>query len=508
MIPAWWCAPMYHRLRYAVVPAGVVMLLFGLAAQPGYAAERPGTQLVTRSLQPDEASAPRLEPLRVPNSQLEFIPWSALDGWPVDDHSAAFATFLASCRPLLRTIPPKGEKRPMYFALRDVCRRALATGQVAGQQARLFFERNFRPARISKLGDSAGLLTGYYEPIVDGSRFPTGIFKVPIYRRPPDLVPPLNGTGPGFPNKGQSLRRTTSGELVPYHDRGAILDGALDGQHLEICWIKDQTDALVIQIQGSARVRLEDGTMLRINYDSHNGHSFVPVSRILIERNLIPRDEMSLERIREWMRANPESAEEVRRQNRSFVFFRIVGLSDGSDDREAIGAQGVPLTPERSIAVDKSLHVYGTPFFIQAGLPLTSEKRTASFDRLMIAQDTGSAIVGPARADIFWGAGDGAGRVAGRIRHPGSFAMLVPREIDPSATRVPLPPERPRLTAEARVRTPLPKSPAQVQGRRFSQAVTSGRDLRSRSRERSECFGTSAPGRKFRELGCAGAPTR
>jgi membrane-bound lytic murein transglycosylase A len=205
----------------------------------------------------------------------------------------------------------------------------------------------------------------------------------------------------------------------------------------------------------------------------------VPVSRILIERNLIPREEMSLERIREWMRANPESAEEVRRQNPSFVFFRIVGLSDGADDQEAIGAQGVPLTPARSIAVDKSLHVYGTPFFIQAGLPLTSEKRTASFDRLMIAQDTGSAIVGPARADIFWGAGDGAGRVAGRIRHPGSFAMLVPREIDPSATRVPLPPERPRLTGEARVKIPLPKSPAQVQGRRLSQAVTSGRDLRS-----------------------------
>ncbi|MET0501757.1 MAG: hypothetical protein ABW172_09585, partial [Candidatus Binatia bacterium] len=162
MIPAWWCAPMYRRLRYAVVPAGVIMLLFGLAAQPGYAAERPKTQLATRSLQPHEASASRLEPLRVPDSQLEFIPWSALDGWAVDDHAAAFATFLASCRPLLRAIPPKGEKRPMYFGLRNVCRRTLATGRVAGQQARLFFERNFRPVRISKLGDSAGLLTGYY----------------------------------------------------------------------------------------------------------------------------------------------------------------------------------------------------------------------------------------------------------------------------------------------------------------------------------------------------------
>ena len=216
----------------------------------------------------------------------------------------------------------------MYFALMQVCRQALAAGRLAEDQARIFFERNFRPLHITKLGDSAGFLTGYYEPIVDGSRFPTGIFKVPIYRRPPDLVPPLHSSGPGFPNKGQSLRRTADGKLVPYYDRGEILDGALDGQHLEICWIKNQMDALVIQIQGSARVRLEDGAMLRINYDGHNGYPFVPVGRILIERNIIPREEMSLARSGEWMRANPQSAEEVLRQNRSFVFFRIVGLSD------------------------------------------------------------------------------------------------------------------------------------------------------------------------------------
>ena len=216
------------------------------------------------------------------------------------------------------------------------------------------------------------------------------MFKVPIYRRPPDLVPPLNSAGVGFPNKGTSLRRTSNGELVAYYDRGEILDGALDGQHLEICWIKNQADALMIQIEGAARVRLEDGTLLRINYDAHNGYQFVPVSRILIERNIIPRQEMSLERIREWMRANPENAEELRRQNRSFVFFRIVGLSD---EREAVGAQGIPLTPGRSIAVDGLLHVYGTPFFLQAGLPLTAGSKSIRFDRLMIAQDTGSAIV-------------------------------------------------------------------------------------------------------------------
>jgi membrane-bound lytic murein transglycosylase A len=345
----------------------------------------------------------------------------------------------------------------------QVCRRALAAGRLAREQAQMFFEHSFRPLRIAKLGDSAGFLTGYYEPIVDGSRVPTGIFKVPIYRRPRDLVPPPNSTGPGFPNKGQSLRRTASGELVPYYNRGEILDGALDGQHLEICWIKDPMDAVLIQIQGSARVRLEDGTMLRITYDAHNGYPFVPVGRVLIERKLIPREEMSLERIREWMRANPQSAEEVRRQNRSFVFFRIAGLSD---DREAVGGQGVPLTPGRSIAVDNSLHVYGTPFFIQAGLPLSNEKRTASFDRLMIAQDTGSAIVGPARADIYWGAGDQAGQLAGRLRHPGRFAMLVPREIDPvkAGAQIPLPPKRPPPTTKAGLRTISPKSthPANV----------------------------------------------
>ena len=140
-----------------------------------------------------------------------------------------------------------------------VARRRAAHGARTSEAARKFFEENFRPVRIARLGDSAGFLTGYYEPIVDGSRFPTGIFHVPIYRRPPDLLPPAGATGSGFPNTGQSRRRNGAGELVPYHDRAEIEDGVLDGQHLEICWIKDPTDALFIQIQGSARVRLEDG---------------------------------------------------------------------------------------------------------------------------------------------------------------------------------------------------------------------------------------------------------
>jgi peptidoglycan lytic transglycosylase A len=230
---------------------------------------------------------------------------------------------------------------------------------------------------------------------------------------------------------------------VPYHDRGAIEAGVLDSQKLEICWLKDPFDVLAIQIEGSARVILEDGTPLRINYDSHNGYPYTSIGRVLIERNLIPSEEISMQRIREWMAAHPDEAAKVRAANRSYVFFRITGLTN---EGEPVGAQGVPLTPGRSIAVDR-LHEYGTPFFIDAKLPIESAKSASPFRRLMIAQDTGSAIVGPARADLYWGAGDDAGRIAGRIRHPGRFVMLLPRELDMIAAgrNMPLPVPKPNI---------------------------------------------------------------
>jgi membrane-bound lytic murein transglycosylase A len=397
-------------------------------------------------------------PIKFRDSQVEPVGWDTVDGWDKDDHAAAFAAFLVSCRPIARTARPAGETRPMYGALHAVCRRAVRAGALDDARAQKFFEDNFRPVRIVRLGDSAGFLTGYYEPIVDGSRFPTREFHVPIYRRPPDLLPPA-GTpaGSGFPNGGQSLRRDSNGQLVPYYDRAEIEDGALDGKHLEICWIKDPTDALFIQIQGSARIRLEDGLVVRINYDSHNGYPYTAIGRILIDRKLVPRDEMSMERIRQWIHDNPDGANELRRQNRAFVFFRIVGLGD---DEGPLGAQGLPLTPGRSIAVDKALHVYGTPFFIEAGLPIDSAKTATPFRRLMIAQDTGSAIVGPARADLYWGAGKLAGQVAGRVRHPGRFTMLIPREIDPveAGAKMPLPLPRPATLIARQSQPKLPLS--------------------------------------------------
>ena len=297
--------------------------------------------------------------------------------------------------------------------------------------------------RISRLGEGEGFVTGYYEPVIDGSRTQTEVYNVPVYRRPSNLF--VRGTtqsSAGLPNKGQVFRKIGRRKLVPYYDRAEIEDGAIAGRGLEICWLKSQTDLLFSQIQGSARVRLEDGSTVRINYDAHNGYPYTPVGRILIERNIIPKDQMSMQKIREWMEQNPDGANELRRQNKSYVFFREVQLSDKD---EAVGAQGVPLTPGRSIAVDKSLHVYGTPFFIEGELPIESEQSKTPFHRLMIAQDTGSAIVGPARADLYFGAGVDAGKVSGRLRHNMRFVILVPKSLDPSARgrKMPVPDARP-----------------------------------------------------------------
>jgi membrane-bound lytic murein transglycosylase A len=385
-----------------------------------------------------------LERLKLIDSQIEPVQWADLDGWATDDHAAAFAAFRTSCGTIARQRNVSGE-RAMFTALKVACKRALTIGAPDAERARAFFEDAFRAVRVAKLGEKSGLLTGYYEPIVDGSRFPSPEFSVPLYRRPRDIL--VNGKVPPagvFPNRATVNRLNAKKQLEPYYDRLAIEDGALDGQGLEICWIREAFDAMSIQIQGSARVRLEDGTMLRINYDAHNGHGYTAVGRILIERNLVPREEMSMDRIRRWMHANPDQAKELRGTNRSYVFFRITGLSN---DNEPEGAQGVPLTPGRSIAVDR-LHVYGTPFFIEAELPIESARAANKFRRLMVAQDTGSAIIGPARADLYFGAGDDAGRVAGRIRQQGRFTMLIPRAFDIGhAETVPLPLPKPILVA-------------------------------------------------------------
>jgi len=438
-----------RRLRRYAAAFGVIAVALSLvpvaaiAARTGYIARTAhGARPHHPGVRP--VPYPRLEwPLEISGSQYAPLAWSNIAGWSEDDHLQAYKAFRVSCKPISAQRTPSVDPKALGISLRDPCRAARAADIADGAKARFFFEEHFMPLRISRLGEDQGLVTGYYEPVIDGSRTQSEVYTVPVYRRPSNLfVRGFNQDSPSLPNKGQVFRKIGRRKLVPYYDRAEIEDGAIAGRGLEICWLKNQTDLLFAQIQGSARVRLEDGSTVRINYDAHNGYPYTAVGRILIERGIIPKEQMSMQKIREWMEQTPEGANELRRQNRAYVFFREVPLSDQD---EAVGAQGVPLTPGRSIAVDRALHVYGTPFFIEGELPIASEQSKTPFHRLMIAQDTGSAIVGPARADLYFGAGADAGRVSGRLRHNMHFVILVPKSLDPAVRgrKMPLPDPRP-----------------------------------------------------------------
>jgi membrane-bound lytic murein transglycosylase A len=402
------------------------------------------------------APAAMAAPLRIPNTQLELLEFKDLDGWDRDDHAHAFAAFRESCRVIARRTEtarsrqPARPTQPIDDALRRICPRALELGQsIDASTARHFFELYFRPARISRLGEKEGFLTGYYEPEVEGSRTPGDGFTFPIYRRPAELAvrPPTarkikQAAAHSVARKRAKVGTRKGVRLVAYHDRAAIDDGALAGRDLEICWVKDPVEAFFIHIQGSARIRLTNGKLLRLNYAAQNGHPYLAVGRVLIERGIVPQDEMTMDKIRTFIAEDPDQGRELMRMNRSYVFFRE--MEELPPDAEPVGAQGIPLTRGRSIAVDKSIHAYGTPFWIEAELPLERENGATPFRRLVFAQDTGGAIVGPARADIYFGAGIDAGTVAGRLRHFGRVFMLVPRPPEPRLAAVPLPLPRPK----------------------------------------------------------------
>ena len=459
-----------NRLRPVAATLGVMilaLLLLPLAAT----AARKARPLAARTVH-SQAPAPRVLPyptlewpIVVNGAQYAPLGWGDIAGWASDDHVQAYKAFRVSCASIAAQRNPPEDSKALGASLREPCRAAKTREITEDSKARAFFEENFLPLQISRLGEDAGFVTGYYEPILDGSRTQTDVYNVPIYRRPSNLfVRGFKQDAPSLPNKGQVFRKIGRRKLVPYYDRGEIEDGVIAGRGLEICWLKDPTDLLFAQIQGSARIRLQDGLTIRINYDAHNGYPYTAVGRILIDRGIIPKEQMSMQKIREWMEQNPDGAKELRRQNRAYVFFHEVQLSDKD---EAVGAQGVPLTPGRSIAVDNSLHVYGTPFFIEGQLPIDSVQSKTPFRRLMVAQDTGSAITGPARADIYYGAGSEAGRISGRFRHNMRFVMLVPRSLDPVARgrKMPLPDPRPsekiaRLFPPGDLAKDKPKEPA------------------------------------------------
>ncbi len=361
--------------------------------------------------------------------RLEPVDFGDLEGFRADDHVAAFRCFERTARALVERRPDLRAARPPSEGLLAAARAAVGSDLTDGAAARRFFESRFRPYRIVPEPPGAAFLTGYYEPCVQGALEETDDFRWPILARPNDLVSFAPGEAPaGFPEGVSGARRLPGGSLVPYDDRRTI-ERQRKGP---IVWLSDAIEAFLIQVQGSAQVEFAGGRRARLAYDGRNGLPYTSVGRILIETGEIAESAMSLKTLKAWLRAaglnEGERGLELMRRNRSFVFFRRV--EDFDPGLGPVAGAGVALTPLRSIAVDRMLWSYGLPFWIEAELP-SADEAPSPFRRLMIAQDTGSAIVGPARADIFFGSGDAAGARAGAIRHPGAFAVLLPKGDEP-----------------------------------------------------------------------------
>lgn len=351
-------------------------------------------------------------------SRLEPVAFADLPGWADDDLAAALRAFRAGCAHRADDPPA-----PQAYDLRPACAVAAA---IPLEGARALFEGAFRPYRVVTATARTGFLTGYFEPELSGSPVPAPGFAAPALARPPDLVSLAPGEVlPGLPAGLRAARRGASGDAVPYPDRAAIEDGALGPAARPLLYLRDAVDLLVLQVQGSGRVRLPDGTVVRLAYDGRNGRPYTAVARLIVEAGHLPLEGLTLERWTGWLRAHPEEARDLIRRNASYVFFKLAPLADPAEG--PMGAAGVPLTPGRSLAVDAGLWPYGLPVFL-SGTVAGADGAPLPLARLTVAGDTGSAIVGPARGDLFLGAGTVAGASAAALRHPVSFIVLLPRE--------------------------------------------------------------------------------
>ncbi len=356
-------------------------------------------------------------------ARLEPLSFQDLAGWAEDDHADAFRAFLRSCRALAAQSPDLRPAQTPQADLLAVCRDALAVENPSRDRARLFFEANFRPFAILPQS-GGGFLTGYYEPEFEGSREADSTFTVPLLARPDDLVTiPQGETLPGIDPGLQAARRTAGG-YEPYPDRAAIEDGALGPLAKPIVYLRDPGEAFILHVQGSARIRLRDGSVMRVAYAGRNGRPYTSIGRLLVQRGEMELDTMTLEKLMGWLKDHPGPARALMRQNQSYIFFREAGELAPEDG--PIGGAGAPLVPGRSLAVDRSLWAYGLPFWLEGRMPLALN-RDEPLRRLMIAQDTGSAIVGPARGDFYWGSGAQAGTRAGLTRQRVGFTVFRPR---------------------------------------------------------------------------------
>ncbi|WP_425319940.1 murein transglycosylase A [Agrobacterium rosae] len=356
---------------------------------------------------------------------LEEVSFDELSGWQTDDPSALFPAMHS----VLEHLSHGKRYRTGALGLEaddlvPLLEKADSANLTDALSARRFFEAECLPFKISPASGRSGFVTAFYEPELEVSATPDAVWKYPIYRRPADLIDLDETNRPSDIDPYYAFGLERDGTISPYPDRGEIDRGYLDGRGLEIAWARSKVDLFFVHVQGAARLRFADGTIKRITYAAKAGHPFSPIGRLLLDKGELHPATISMQTIRAWLGEHPDQVDEVLWQNRSYIFFReaaVEGLELGP-----VAAAKVPLIAGRSLAVDRLIHTFGFPFFISSK-SLTHLDGGHSFGRLMLALDTGSAIVGPARGDIFTGSGDEAGELAGTVRNDADFYILIPR---------------------------------------------------------------------------------
>jgi membrane-bound lytic murein transglycosylase A len=349
--------------------------------------------------------------------------FAALPGWGEDRLSGALPALRRSCKALTKP-PPDKPVGPDGLAgtVADWQGPCQAVGQVSdGDDAglRAVLTAHFAAFQVTDGAEASGLFTGYYEAELKGSLTPAQGYDWPLYRRPDDLVSvDLKRFDDGLAGR-RILGRAEGGKLLPYHSRAQIDAGALAGRDLELLWVDDPVDAFFLHVQGSGRVTLPDGSARRVGFAGSNGLPFYAIGRALIDEGKVGRDKVSMQAIRDWLRANPDQAKEIMERNKRYIFFRLI------EGEGPVGAQGVALTAGRSLAVDPKHLPMGAPLWLDTTWPASDRP----LRRLVVAQDTGSAITGVLRGDLFWGFGEAALEQAGRMKQTGTYYLLLPKSV-------------------------------------------------------------------------------
>ncbi len=376
------------------------------------------------------ATAVPQPPVLPPSLRLDTIAFVELDGWAQTDPRGALRAFLRSCA----VLAAKSDDAPLggvnYAGTagewRQACDAAALVSTDDSETARRFFESEFVPYRVEQ-GSAVGLFTGYYEPQLRGSRTRHAAYQTPLYGVPGDLMNVDLGLFRENLRGQRIVGKVADGQLIPYPDRAEI-EGVGLSTAAPIFFVDDPIDAFFLQIQGSGRVVLDDGTVVRAAYAAQNGRPYTAIGAILIQRGELTREAVSMQSIRAWLLEHPAEAQQLMHANASYVFFAEQPIGDPL--LGAAGAQGVPLTPEASLAVDLTVHALGVPVWLETTAPdPDTAKPDRPFHRLLVMQDTGGAIRGPVRGDVYWGYSPDAGSVAGRMRSAGRMTVFLPRSV-------------------------------------------------------------------------------